>query len=143
VCRHRGGQTHEGSQEILDLLIERLPERLSPWQVAATFDKNYHTTRSLQCKIEAVGEIRRVNNHSVAIPRDISRNQRNHCNLLVASELRPADQMAHSEESFPSTTDYVDYTDVSVSSNVFQTHSIPLLLAESLQFPAAPEYLLS
>lgn len=114
--------------------------------MAATFDKNYHTTRSLQHKMEAVGEIRRVNNHSVAIPRDISRNQRNHCNQSVASELRPADQMARSEESFPSTTDYVDYadyTDVSVSSNVFQTHSIPPLLADSLQFPAAPEYLLS
>lgn len=111
--------------------------------MAATFDKNYHTTRSLQRKIEAVGEIRRVNNHSVAIPRDISRN---HCNQSVASELRPADQMARSEESFPSTTDYVDYadyTDVSVSSNVFQTHSIPPLLADSLQFSAAPEYLLS
>lgn len=105
--------------------------------MAATFDKNYHTTRSLQRKIEAVGEIRRVNNHSVAIPRDISRN---HCNQSVASELRPADQMACSEESFPSIT---DYTDVSVSSNVFQTHSIPPLLADSLQFSAAPEYLLS
>ena len=108
--------------------------------MAATFDKNYHTTRSLQRKIEAVGEIRRVNNHSVAIPRDISRNQRNHCNQSVASELRPADQKARSDESFPSTT---DYTDVSVSSNVFQTRSIPPLLADSLQFSVAPEYLLS
>jgi hypothetical protein len=115
--------------------------------VAATFDKNYHTTRSLQRKIEAVGEIRRVNNHSVAIPRDISRN---HCNQSVASALRPADQMARSEESFPSTTDYVDYADYtdyvheSVSSNRSQTHEPdPPPAGTSLQHPSAPEDLLT
>ena len=119
---------------------------MSPWQVTETLDKNYHTTRSLLRKMEAVGEIRRVNNHSVAISRDISRNQRNHCNQSVASALQPAGQMARYKESFASTTDYVDYadyTDESVSANVFQTHSFPPLLADSLQFPAAPEYLLS
>ena len=67
-------------QDILDLLSGQFPEGMSPRQVAEALHKKYHTTRSLLRKMEAAGEIRHVKSHSVAIPRDIFRNQCNQCN---------------------------------------------------------------
>jgi hypothetical protein len=136
---------------MLDLLIEHLPEGISPRQVEEVLDKNYHTTRSLLRKMEAAGEIRHVNSHYVAIPRNISRNhcnqrnQRNHCNQSIASALQPAGQIARCEEPCPPTIDYSDYASTSVLSHVSQTYSIPPPLAGvSLQPPpSAPEELLS
>jgi hypothetical protein len=137
-------------QEILDLLIEQLPEGMSPRQVAEALDKNYHTTRSLLRKMEAAGEIRQVKSHYVAIPTASPRNQHdqcNHRNQSVPSALQPASQMARGEEPCPPANDYgdyADYTDDSVSANGSRMHSItPPLAGASLHHPAAPEDLLS
>jgi AAA domain len=99
-------------QEILDLLSERLPEGMTPRQVAEALDKNYHTTRCLLRKLEAVGEIQHAKSQYVAIPGDNSHDQ----------------------------TDYIDYAGASVSANGSQTLSIPPPFGGcSLQFPSAPE----
>jgi hypothetical protein len=130
-------------QEILALLTGQFPEGMSPRQVAEALHKKYHTTCSLLRKMEAAGEIRHVKSHSVAIPRDIFRNQRNQCNQRnqsVASTLQPAGQMTRGEEPCPSATDYSDYADESISTHVSQTHSIsPPLAGASLRNPAASE----
>ena len=101
-----------------------------PRQVAEALDKNYHTTRCLLRKLEAVGEIQHTDNQYVAIPRDNSgnqsdytddRNQRNHRNQTVPSTLQHDDQVARGEESCLPATDYSDYTDDAherVSANV-------------------------
>src|SRR5260370_10316267 len=47
-------------QEMIDLLIEHLPEGMSPRQVAEALDKNYHTTRSLLRKMEDSAVIRPI-----------------------------------------------------------------------------------
>src|SRR5260370_25406461 len=133
-------------QEILDLLTRQLPEGMGPRQVAEALHKKYHTTRSLLRKMEAAGEIRHVKSHSVAIPRDIFRNQCNHCNQRnqsVASTLQPAGQMTRGEEPCPSATDYsdyADYADESISTHVSKTHNIaPPLAGAYLPNPAASE----
>lgn len=130
-------------QEILDLLTGQFPEGMSPRQVAEALHKKYHTTRSLLRKMEAAGEMRHVKSHSVAIPRDIFRNQCNQRNQSVASTLQPAGQMTRGEEPCPSATDYSDYTDYadeSISTHVSKTHSIsPPLAGASLRNPAASE----
>jgi len=108
---------------MLDLFIEHLLERISPRQVEEVLDKNYHTTRSLLRKMEAAGEIRHVNSHYVAIPGNMSCNQRNQ---PKASVPQPAGQIARAEELWPSATDYsdyVDYANASVLSIVPQTFS--------------------
>jgi hypothetical protein len=62
-------------QDILDLLSEQFPEGMTPRQVAEALDKNYHTTRCLLRKMEAVGEIQHTDSQYLAIPRDNSGNQ--------------------------------------------------------------------
>ncbi len=41
---------------MLDLLSEHLSVGMSPRQMAEVLDKNYHTTRSLLLKMEALSE---------------------------------------------------------------------------------------
>jgi len=105
-------------QDILDLLSEQFPEGMTPRQVAEALDKNYHTTRCLLRKMEAVGEIQHADSQYVAIPVENSRNQsdyshqcnqRNHCNQSVPSTLQRDDQGARGEESCLPATDYVVY----------------------------------
>ena len=146
-------------QDILDLLSEQFPEGMTPRQVAEALDKNYHTTRCLLRKMEALGEIRHTDSQYVAIPRDNSGNQsdyshqckqRNQCNQRnqsVPSALQRDDQVARGEESCLPASDYVDYTDYateSISENTFQTHSIPPPFGGcSSRFPSASEDVLS
>jgi hypothetical protein len=140
-------------QDILDLLSEGFPEGMTPRQVSEALDKNYHTTRCLLCKMEAVGEIQHTDSQYVAIPMDNSGNQidyRNQCNQSnqsVPSALQRDDQVARSDKPSLPATDYGDYTDYaheSASVNVSQTHSIPPPFGGcSLQFPSASGDVLS
>ena len=57
-------------QEILDLLREQGPDGMSAREIAATLQKNYHTTRSLLRKMEDAGEVRHANGHYLAVSAD-------------------------------------------------------------------------
>jgi hypothetical protein len=128
-------------QEILNLLAEQLPEGMSARQMAEALDKNYHTTRCLLRKMEAAGEICHVNNHYLAIAGDHSRNQ------SEPSAQQLIGQLAQCEEPCPPTcaySDYGEYTHQRVSASESRTQSIPPPFGGcSLQFPSAPENLLS
>ena len=62
-------------QEILDLLLEQGPDGMSAREIAATLQKNYHTTRSLLRKMEDAGEVRHADGHYLAVSVDSRRSQ--------------------------------------------------------------------
>ena len=62
-------------QEILDLLREQGPDGMSAREIAATLQKNYHTTRSLLRKMEDAGEVRHANGHYLAVSADSRHSQ--------------------------------------------------------------------
>ena len=101
-------------QEILDLLIEQLPEGMSARQVAEALGKNYYTTRSLLRKLEATGEISHINNHYVAIAGGNSHNHYHHCNQHHQTEpsaQHTIGQIEHGEGSCLPSRDDSDYGD--------------------------------
>jgi hypothetical protein len=135
-------------QEILDLLIEQLPEGMTAREIAETLAKNYYTTRSLLRKLEATGEIIHVNNHYVATAAGNSRNHYHHCNQHHQSELsakHTIGQIEHGEEScLPSSDDGADSDDGNhacekVSRNESRKQSIPPFGGCSLPFSATSE----
>ena len=62
-------------QEILDLLREQGPDGMSAREIAATLQKNYHTTRSLLRKMEDAGEVRHSDGHYLAVSVDSHHSQ--------------------------------------------------------------------
>jgi hypothetical protein len=54
-------------QAILDLLREQGPDGMSAREIAATLQKNYHTTRSLLRKMEDAGEVRHTHGRYLAV----------------------------------------------------------------------------
>jgi hypothetical protein len=138
-------------QEILDLLIEQLPEGMSARQVAEALGKNYYTTRSLLRKLEATGEIMHVNNHYVATAGGNSRDHYHHCNHCKQHNQseQPAQhtigQIEHGEEScLPSRddgddSDYGNHACEKVSRNESRKQCMPPFGGCSLPFSATSE----
>jgi hypothetical protein len=135
-------------QEILDLLIEQLPEGMSARQVAEALGKNYYTTRSLLRKLEATGEIMHVNNHYVATAAGTSRNHGSHCHQHHQSEQsaqHTIGQSEHGEESCLPSRDYGDDSDdgnhacENISRNESRKQSNPPFGGCSLPFSATSE----
>jgi len=131
--------------EIMNVLVEQLPEGMTPRQIAEALDKNYHTTRSLLRKMVDGGEIRHTNDAYFALSKDKVRNQCNQRNqrnqsLTSASQSKAVDHVEHSEEHTPASSDdvdyadYVDYTDYaddSSSGGISTSHEPPLPLGDA------------
>lgn len=111
-------------QAIIDVLVEQLPDGMTPRQVAEALDKNYHTTRSLLRKMEDAGEIRHVNNQYFTLSKDRVCNQRNQ-SVSSGQQLHSEGQTGHRQEEALTAFDYTDYGDYTDYSDDADDSSTP------------------
>jgi hypothetical protein len=107
-------------QQILVQLNTQPTEGMSAPEVAATLDKNYHTTRTLLRKMEDAGVVRRVGHRYFAIPQNTNaqtchhcnqRNQRNQCHQPTYPSLVSTGGSDQVKQACPAKTDFVDVVD--------------------------------